>query len=78
MPWELGFKDGQNSRVAVFPIAKTISVSNEYKGVEYLGIYPYVTDGQLDNSAKKTLWVHRDSNNYVPLVDWAKGRKQLS
>jgi len=37
MPWELGFFDGHDGRVAILPIAKSPEPS--YVGHEYLGIY---------------------------------------
>lgn len=40
MPWELGFKDGHNSRVAILPVAT--GNSYDFKGQEYLGIYPFM------------------------------------
>jgi hypothetical protein len=42
MPWELGYKDGQNKRAAILPVSQ--SSTNTYSGQEYLGIYPYVTE----------------------------------
>ena len=42
MPWELGYFDGHKGRVAILPIKKNNN-DTEYKGQEYLGIYPYIT-----------------------------------
>jgi len=47
MPWELGYFDGYKGKVAILPIKKNSS-DTEYKGQEYLGIYPYVTKNILD------------------------------
>jgi len=56
MPWELGFFDGHNGKVAIVPIVDTPRAS--FVGQEYLGLYPYVdedkaTDGRL------YLWINR-------------------
>ncbi len=42
MPWELGYFDGINGHVAILPIMKSSS-ETEYKGQEYLELYPYIT-----------------------------------
>jgi len=70
MPWELGYKDGENTRVAVLPIAQ--SVTSSYRGQEYLGIYPYV-DSANDTEGKKRLWIRRSSTCYVHFDSWLKG-----
>ncbi|MEW6229158.1 MAG: hypothetical protein AB1700_13885, partial [Bacillota bacterium] len=41
MPWELGYFDGIKGKVAVLPVTETPTDSDEYKGREYLGLYPY-------------------------------------
>lgn len=38
-PWELGFCDGLHGAVAIFPI--TDVAEDDFRGQEYLGIYPY-------------------------------------
>ena len=40
MPWELGYFDGHNGAVAIFPVTRVRL--DEFKGQEYLGLYPYV------------------------------------
>ena len=42
MPWELGFFDGLKQRVAILPITMSLVPVSEYRGQEYLGLYPYV------------------------------------
>ncbi len=44
MQWELGYFDSLKNRVAILPILKEDISTDEYKGREYLGLYPYVTD----------------------------------
>lgn len=68
MPWELGYFDGFRSRVAILPIVA--SGNDEYRGVEYLGIYPYVDLAELPSSNKRALWVNRSSDEYGRLKYW--------
>lgn len=68
MPWECGFFDGLKGKVAVVPIRKT-STSNEYKGQEYLGLYPYVLKEE-NTQYKERLWVHKDRDNFVLFSNW--------
>lgn len=70
MPWELGFKDGLNTRVAILPVLKDLQT--EYKGQEYLGIYPYfdVTDV---NGLKA--YIHRAVSVWVSFEQWLNGRE---
>lgn len=70
MPWELGFKDGDNTRVAILPIAQ--SPATTYTGQEYLGIYPYV-DSENTKVGKRQLWVNRSPSCYVSFDDWLNG-----
>lgn len=70
MPWELGFKDGDNTRVAVLPVVQYATTS--YQGQEYLGIYPYV-DAANDTTGKQRLWVRRSSTCYVDFDAWLNG-----
>ena len=70
MPWELGFKDGQSNRSAILPIRDT--VPTDFKGQEYLGIYPYVTQERSDKQEEK-LWVQRSATCYVVFEAWLAG-----
>jgi hypothetical protein len=71
MPWELGFKDGHSKKVAILPIAASDVSSDSYRGQEYLGLYPYVSQGFTNH--QKKLWVHTDENTYVMLDSWLNG-----
>jgi len=73
MPWELGFKDGHSSKVAVLPIAASDVTSDSYRGQEYLGLYPYVTKATTSQSQQKKLWVHKDEDSYVLFDSWLTG-----
>lgn len=70
MPWELGYKDGENTRVAVLPVVQSTTTS--YKGQEYLGIYPYV-DAANDTEKKMRIWVRRSPTCYVVFDSWLNG-----
>jgi len=70
MPWELGFKDGDNARVAILPVSR--SQTTAYQGQEYLGIYPYITD-ENDTTGKRRLWVRRSTTCYVVFDSWLEG-----
>lgn len=65
MPWELGYMDGYNKRVAICPVVVNVQV--EFQGQEYLGIYPYV------DKTQNRLYIHRTSQKYVRFDDWLNG-----
>ena len=69
MPWELGYMDGhQNSRVAIAPMVEDHQAGGEFKGQEYLGLYPY-----LDKTGT-TLYIHKSASKYVRFSDWLDGK----
>jgi hypothetical protein len=43
MPWELGYMDGLKRYIGILPVVQSATSRNAYSGVEYLGLYPYVT-----------------------------------
>ncbi|WP_139367958.1 toll/interleukin-1 receptor domain-containing protein [Priestia abyssalis] len=69
MPWELGYFDGREGKVAVLPLVKS-GTEYEYKGTEYVGLYPYVKD---IGSTSASLYVYDDKGNYVSLHSWMDG-----
>lgn len=70
MPWELGFKDGQSNRSAILPLKDEVEIG--FKGQEYLGVYPYVTQ-QRSTINEEKLWVRRSSTCYVVFDTWLTG-----
>lgn len=72
MPWELGFKDGHNNRSAILPLQATSP--NDFKGQEYLGIYPYIIQQRSDKQEEK-LWVQRSRTCYVAFDAWLMGKE---
>jgi hypothetical protein len=77
MPWETGLMDGLKDKVTVCPFTSE-SETNDYKGLEYLGIYPYVTIDPVDGgSGKEYLWINRDTDIYVDFDSWLNGHKPI-
>ncbi len=72
MPWELGFKDGQNQRCAILPVVKGLQTS--FDGLEYLGIYPYVSQDRAEGEREEQLWINSSPTCYVSFKNWLKGR----
>jgi hypothetical protein len=72
MPWKLGFKDGQSNRSAILPVEDATPIY--FKGQEYLGVYPYVTQ-ERDTQNIERLWVRRSVIYYIVFDDWLKGRE---
>lgn len=70
MPWELGFKDGQNNRCAILPVQETVPI--KFNGTEYLALYPYITQ-QKDADDKERLWVRHSEQRYVLFEAWLSG-----
>jgi hypothetical protein len=51
MPWELGFMDGKKDRASILPIFENERLSSHhYKGLEYLGIYPYCIEATQETT----------------------------
>jgi hypothetical protein len=76
MPWELGYFDGiKKSRVAILPVSD--QSTNQYKGQEYLGLYPYVTRNGIKGENRITLWIHVDGDTYIVLDEWLKGKEPV-
>ena len=73
MPWECGYFDGKKGTAAILPV--TASGTEAYKGQEYLGLYPYITEGTRQSDKKKCLWVHYAQDIYVEFDSWLKGNK---
>ena len=73
MPWELGYKDGQNKRAAILPVSR--SSTNSYSGQEYLGIYPYVTEDPIQGQTQKSLWINESPSRYVSFDAWLNGKE---
>ncbi len=70
-PWELGVADGMHNRVCILPIMST----TEFRGQEYLGLYPYLEYEKVAGQAKYEFWVHeqQDPRKYIILSAWLSG-----
>lgn len=73
-PWELGYADGKKNRAAILPVLK--DSGKEYKGLEYLGIYPYI-DYEITKGGKYEFWVNdvKDKSKYSTLREWLRTGK---
>lgn len=76
MPWEAGYFDGIKQKVAILPVMDVAQTINQYRGQEYLGLYPYITRDNDPISRKPTLYVHEDENRVEPYDVWVKDKKQ--
>ncbi len=71
MPWETGFMDGFNGKVAICPLVS--GSQTEYEGQEYLGIYPYISEGQIKGRSEIILWIKESTKKYVSFTKWLEG-----
>lgn len=71
MPWELGYFDGSGGKVAIVPITERKIESENYRGQEYLGLYPYVTM-EKNQSGRNILWVNKSASKYVTFQSWVE------
>lgn len=65
MPWELGYMDARTGMVAVAPILE--DDEEEFKGREYLGLYPYL------DLTEDSFYIHRSVGSWVTFTEWMKG-----
>jgi hypothetical protein len=73
-PWELGYSDGsKNGRCAILPIMET--EYGEFKGREYLGLYPYIDYEKNRSAHDYDFWVNDPQNEkkYINLSSWLEG-----
>jgi hypothetical protein len=76
MPWETGYMDGYTTgKVAIIPVVAQWNY--DFKGSEYLGIYPRIEKAKAQNSENEFLWVHDQEDNslYVRFDLWLNGQK---
>ncbi len=65
MPWELGYMDARTGLVSIAPILG--DDEEDFKGREYLGLYPY-----LDLTGDD-LYIHADPGRFVGFARWMRG-----
>lgn len=73
MPWELGYFDALRKKVAILPLVVQPG-RMDFKGQEYLGLYPYVTR-QLSTNKVDMLWIRWDIFTYVSFNSWLQGEE---
>jgi TIR domain len=72
MPWELGYMDSKTkARVAIVPIVEDAEKNDEFKGREYLGLYPY-----LDKTGD-AFYLHESANRWIGFQRWIAGADPL-
>jgi hypothetical protein len=72
MPWELGYFDGINGRVAVLEIIPQINPNAKYMGQEYLGLYPYID--RVENAGlTSNIFVNNRLGQWSLLKYWMQG-----
>ena len=72
-PWELGLADGMlNGRSCILPVMEE---TGTFKGLEYLGLYPFIEYEKVRNKNIYEFWVidQGDSSRYVSLRNWLNG-----
>lgn len=72
-PWELGLADGMlNGKSCILPVMEE---SSTFKGLEYLGLYPYIEYEKISGKSTYEFWVidQGDSSRYASLKSWLNG-----
>lgn len=83
--WELGYGDAHKfqKHIALFPMRPKGSYEFEYKGSEYMSIYPYIcyydgtekyTSGEPIPRGYYVRWLENGNNYITPLADWFRDR----
>ena len=69
-PWELGVSDGMHERACILPV-----MMSEFKGQEYLSLYPYIEYGRRDGYYSNDFVVidQNDESKYIELRKWLSG-----
>ena len=75
MPWELGFFDGLKGKVGVVPVTK--NQEENFRGEEYLSLYPYVEIDKGYRTEIDYLWVCESPSRYARLDLWARGSANI-
>ena len=72
-PWELGLGDGMLNKVCILPVMK-----GDYKGQEYLSLYPYLRYAEYADKAVYDFWLYdqNDQKKYILLKTWIRESKK--
>lgn len=69
----VSYADGLHGKVAILPIVDRGQDSEDYRGSEYLGLYPYVAyDGHI-GKVTDDLYIHRSEDEYIYFPKWLQG-----
>ena len=68
MPWETGYADGHNGKVAICPLVE--GTGTRFNGLEYLSLYPYVDIANASGANKQELWINEYPDKYCPFESW--------
>lgn len=69
MPWELGYKDGNNGKCAILPVAREVLKEALFPRQEYLSLYPYLSKDD-QHSGRRRLRVNHDNGTIQAFDDW--------
>lgn len=70
MPWELGFMDGKNQKVAILPMTDD---NEQFQRNEYLEIYPYIEKVSKIGSKNGILRVCENDDKFNSFDNWLAG-----
>ncbi len=68
MPWETGYADGHIGKVAICPLVE--GRQSEFKGLEYLSLYPYVDIAKDQKTNTDSLWINDSPDKYCLFDSW--------
>lgn len=68
MPWELGYVDGNTSKCAILPISQDNITRTDFTRAEYLLLYPYVKQAQLNYTTSS--YITESGHSYVSMKEW--------
>ena len=74
MKWELGYKDGDNGKIAILPIVGSHTEAYS-SSEEFVGLYPYVSGGTSAQDRRERLWIHHSPSIYVEFEAWLSGKE---
>lgn len=68
MPWETGYADGHIGKVAICPLVE--GRQSQFRGLEYLSLYPYVDIAKAENANTDSLWINESPDKYCLFDSW--------
>lgn len=74
VPWEVGYFESVNDKIAILPITQRESTESEFKGQEYLGLYYYGLYKPSTNFQSETIIIKENEQKYATIQEWLSGR----